>query len=64
MGRLPFQLPLVEIDRSEEALEAALEAMKKIRDRKERHRLQCEIALNQFDEWMERVGAGAAAGKA
>jgi methylenetetrahydrofolate--tRNA-(uracil-5-)-methyltransferase len=29
---------------------------KKIRDRKERHRLQCELALKQFDEWMERAG--------
>jgi methylenetetrahydrofolate--tRNA-(uracil-5-)-methyltransferase len=28
---------------------------KKIRDRKERHRLQCELALKQFDEWMERT---------
>jgi methylenetetrahydrofolate--tRNA-(uracil-5-)-methyltransferase len=30
---------------------------KKVRDRKERHRLQCEAALQAFDEWMERVGA-------
>jgi len=30
---------------------------KKIRDRKERHRLQCEIALREFDRWMERAGA-------
>ena len=30
---------------------------KKIRDRKERHRLQCELALQQFDEWLERAGA-------
>jgi methylenetetrahydrofolate--tRNA-(uracil-5-)-methyltransferase len=30
---------------------------KKIRDRKERHRLQCELALKEFDGWMERVGA-------
>jgi methylenetetrahydrofolate--tRNA-(uracil-5-)-methyltransferase len=29
----------------------------KIRDRKERHRLQCERALREFDEWMERVMA-------
>ena len=29
---------------------------KKVRDRKERHRLQCELALKQFDEWMERPG--------
>jgi methylenetetrahydrofolate--tRNA-(uracil-5-)-methyltransferase len=33
---------------------------KKIRDRKERHRLQCELALKQFDDWMERTGATAA----
>jgi methylenetetrahydrofolate--tRNA-(uracil-5-)-methyltransferase len=32
---------------------------KKIRDRKERHRAQCELALKEFDEWMERVGAAA-----
>jgi methylenetetrahydrofolate--tRNA-(uracil-5-)-methyltransferase len=30
---------------------------KKIRDRKERHRMQCEAALREFDDWMERVGA-------
>jgi methylenetetrahydrofolate--tRNA-(uracil-5-)-methyltransferase len=29
---------------------------KKIRDRKERHRLQCESALTEFDGWMERAG--------
>jgi methylenetetrahydrofolate--tRNA-(uracil-5-)-methyltransferase len=29
---------------------------KKIRGRKERHRLQCELGLKQFDEWMERTG--------
>ncbi len=28
---------------------------KKIRDRKERHRLQCELALREFDSWAERV---------
>jgi methylenetetrahydrofolate--tRNA-(uracil-5-)-methyltransferase len=28
----------------------------KIRDRKERHRLQCETALRHFDEWWEQVG--------
>jgi methylenetetrahydrofolate--tRNA-(uracil-5-)-methyltransferase len=32
---------------------------KKIRDRKERHRMQCELALRQFDEWMERTGTAA-----
>ena len=28
---------------------------KKIRDRKERHRLQCELALREFDHWLETV---------
>ena len=28
---------------------------KNIRDRKERHRLQCELALKQFTEWMEQT---------
>jgi methylenetetrahydrofolate--tRNA-(uracil-5-)-methyltransferase len=28
---------------------------KKIRDRKERHRMQCELALKEFDSWMERI---------
>jgi len=37
---------------------------KKVRDRKERHRLQCELALCQFDDWMERAGAVLSAGKA
>jgi methylenetetrahydrofolate--tRNA-(uracil-5-)-methyltransferase len=36
---------------------------KKIRDRKERHRLQCELALKQFDEWMDQAGATLTAGK-
>src|ERR1700692_718463 len=31
----------------------------KIRDRKERHRLQCELALRHFDEWMELSGSAA-----
>ena len=30
---------------------------KKIRDRKERHRLQCELALKHFDQWLERASA-------
>ena len=34
---------------------------KKIRDRKERHRLQCELALAQFDAWRERAGITLAA---
>ena len=28
---------------------------KKIRDRKERHRLQCELALREFDAWLEHA---------
>jgi methylenetetrahydrofolate--tRNA-(uracil-5-)-methyltransferase len=28
---------------------------KKIRDRKERHRMQCELALREFDEWLGQV---------
>ena len=36
---------------------------KKIRDRKERHRLQCELALAQFDVWMQRVVATLTVGK-
>jgi methylenetetrahydrofolate--tRNA-(uracil-5-)-methyltransferase len=34
---------------------------KRIRDRKERHRLQCELALQEFDEWMARTGTVVAA---
>ncbi len=33
---------------------------KRVRDRQERHRLQCEAALREFDGWVERVGAVAA----
>jgi len=29
---------------------------RRIRDRKERHRLQCEAALREFDLWMEHAG--------
>jgi methylenetetrahydrofolate--tRNA-(uracil-5-)-methyltransferase len=36
---------------------------KKIRDRKERHRLQCELALAQFDAWMEWAGVTLTASK-
>jgi methylenetetrahydrofolate--tRNA-(uracil-5-)-methyltransferase len=32
---------------------------KKIRDRKERHKLQCELALREFDGWYESVGVAA-----
>jgi methylenetetrahydrofolate--tRNA-(uracil-5-)-methyltransferase len=32
---------------------------KQIRDRKERHRLQCELALREFDKWLEHAGATA-----
>jgi methylenetetrahydrofolate--tRNA-(uracil-5-)-methyltransferase len=35
---------------------------KKIRDRKERHRVQCELALAEFDGWLARVGTVTAAG--
>ena len=35
---------------------------KKIRDRKERHRLQCQLALKHFDEWLERTAATVARG--
>jgi methylenetetrahydrofolate--tRNA-(uracil-5-)-methyltransferase len=31
----------------------------KIRDRKERHRLQCELALREFEGWIDRVGTTA-----
>ncbi|MGA8622547.1 MAG: methylenetetrahydrofolate--tRNA-(uracil(54)-C(5))-methyltransferase (FADH(2)-oxidizing) TrmFO [Candidatus Sulfotelmatobacter sp.] len=34
---------------------------KKIRDRKQRHRLLCELALKQFDEWIEQRQAVAQA---
>jgi len=34
---------------------------KRVRDRQERHRLQCEAALRDFDQWMSRVGVVAAA---
>ena len=33
---------------------------RRVRDRSERHRLQCEAALREFDGWAERVGAVAA----
>jgi methylenetetrahydrofolate--tRNA-(uracil-5-)-methyltransferase len=35
---------------------------KKIRDRKERHRMQCELALSAFDVWMESASAMTAKG--
>jgi methylenetetrahydrofolate--tRNA-(uracil-5-)-methyltransferase len=28
---------------------------KKIRDRKERHRAQCELALKEFEEWLAQM---------
>ena len=34
---------------------------KRVRDRQERHRLQCEAALREFDGWMERIGASTVA---
>ena len=33
---------------------------KKIRDRKERRRMQCEAALREFDVWLDRIGLTAA----
>lgn len=30
---------------------------RKIRDRKERHRAQCELALREFDHWLTTIGA-------
>ena len=33
---------------------------KKISDRQERHRLQCELALQEFDGWLEALGLAAA----
>jgi methylenetetrahydrofolate--tRNA-(uracil-5-)-methyltransferase len=32
---------------------------KRVRDRQERHRLQCETALREFDRWAEQVGVSA-----
>ena len=32
---------------------------RKIRDRKERHRLQCQLALGEFERWLARVGSTA-----
>jgi len=29
---------------------------RKIRDRQERHRMQCELALREFEGWMEKLG--------
>jgi methylenetetrahydrofolate--tRNA-(uracil-5-)-methyltransferase len=31
---------------------------RRVRDRQERHRLQCEVALREFDGWMEKAGVG------
>jgi methylenetetrahydrofolate--tRNA-(uracil-5-)-methyltransferase len=33
---------------------------RRVRDRQERHRLQCEAALREFDGWIEKIGAVAA----
>lgn len=35
---------------------------RKIRDRKERHRAQCELALEDFDEWLRSVAAAVTPG--
>jgi methylenetetrahydrofolate--tRNA-(uracil-5-)-methyltransferase len=32
---------------------------KKVRDRKERHRMQCELALREFDSWFHNLGVSA-----
>lgn len=37
------------------------ELRKKIRDKKERHRIQCERALAAWDEWLAQTGTAAAA---
>jgi methylenetetrahydrofolate--tRNA-(uracil-5-)-methyltransferase len=37
---------------------------RKIRDRKERHRLQCEIALQEFDAWLQRISLQPASAEA
>ena len=29
---------------------------RKVRDRQERHRLQCELALKEFEGWVKSVG--------
>ncbi len=36
---------------------------KRVRDRKERHRLQCELALREFGKWLERAALQPAAAK-
>src|SRR5260370_10741494 len=33
---------------------------RKVRDRKERHRLQCELALREFENWAQRSALPAA----
>src|SRR6266536_5651608 len=35
----------------------------KIRDRQQRHRRQCELALEEFDRWLERVASTAPTGE-
>lgn len=30
---------------------------RRVRDRKERHRLQCELALRDFQGWLEKIAA-------
>lgn len=35
------------------------EVRRKVRDKKERHRMQCERALSQFDAWWAEMSAGA-----
>ncbi len=38
------------------------ETRKKVRDKRERHRLQCELALAAFDGWLAQVGSAALKG--
>jgi methylenetetrahydrofolate--tRNA-(uracil-5-)-methyltransferase len=37
------------------------ETRRKVRDKRERHRIQCERALSQFDTWLGRAATGAGA---
>ena len=34
---------------------------RRVRDRKERHRLQCELALREFQPWLEKIAPVAVA---
>ena len=43
-----------ELSAGEYYIRSSASLEKKIRDRKERHRIQCELALQKFDGWMQR----------